>query len=143
MSSRPLRVLFASAFVVGALLAGCSGGSSEGTSGNVLGGPGATATAPGQTRETAGTGFGCCELFAKPSVCTLRLGRAKRSANDNCIDGYDGVNPDPDAPGWTQVNDADGCPVWTPPPNAPKICCGCARPNPLGDGGDAGDAGDQ
>jgi hypothetical protein len=141
MSTHRLRVFFASIAAVGSLLVACSGGSSAGTSGSALGGPGATGAAATPENDSPGIGFGCCELYAKPSVCTLRLGRAKKSADDNCIDGYDGVNPNPDAPGWTQVNDMDGCPVWTPPPDAPKICCGCpdAGVRPV----DAGDAGDR
>lgn len=142
MTSHPLRLLLGSFAAVASLLVACSGGSSAGTSGSTLGGPGATGSTDGTgapATDTPGTGFGCC-VVEKPSVCTLILGRAKRSADDSCIDGYDGVNPDPDAPGWTQVNDKDGCPVWTPPPNAPKICCGCIDASaPTGDAGDAGD----
>ncbi len=94
--------------------------------------------------SSAGGGleFGCCQLTSRPSVFTLMLGRAKRSADDNCIDGYDGTNPDPNAPGWTQVKDEDGCPVWTPPPNAPTICCGCPIDSLVDAGSDADDGGE-
>lgn len=114
---RQRQLLFAFVVAVGSLVAACTSGA----------------------KKAAGTGFGCCVLDAKPLACTLRLGRAKRSADDTCVDGYDGTNPDPNAPGWTQVDDKDGCPVWTPPPNVPTICCSCFNPD-SGTDADAGDA---
>lgn len=69
--------------------------------------------------------FGCCALDATPPSCIqISYGRAKRSADDNCIDGYDGTIPDPKAPGWTQSPGDDGCPRWVAPASAPKITCG-------------------
>lgn len=131
---RQHRGLLASVLVlaVASIVVACSSGSSPATSGGL--------GEPPDGAAITGIGFGCCVLQDEPSVCTLRLGRAKRSADDDCIDGYDGVNPDPKAPGWTQVNDKDGCPVWTPPPNAPTVCCGCPSHDSGAAASEAGDA---
>ena len=88
-----------------------------------------------------GKGFGCCPLPDHPTgSCTLILGRAKQSAGDQCFGSSDGVLPDTTAPGWTVVNDADGCPAWTPPANVPHLRCGAqfdaGRAPDAGDGGD-------
>jgi len=69
---------------------------------------------------------GCC-----PDVqtgCTLRRYGKKTSPGDTCIVGFDGVVPDPNAPGWTQTT-IDGCPAWTPPKGVPLKVCGALPPN--------------
>lgn len=106
----------------------------------------ACASTPQGTSQDAGPDsgnpFGCC-----PDVQTSCLLRAtygpKKSARDDCRDGYDGDVPAPGQPGWTHGVDAYGCGVWTPPPNAVRMACGVA-PEPVPDAGDAstGDAGD-
>lgn len=89
--------------------------------------------------------FGCCSDY-QPG-CTLFRNGPKRSADDNCIDGFDGTVPDPGQPGWEHRVDTYGCGVWYPPPNARTIVCGLSRPPvPERDSGDAsssdvGDAG--
>ncbi len=92
----------------------------------------------------SGSGFGCCPLPDRPTgSCSLVLGGAKSSAADNCVGLSDGRIPDTTAPGWTVVNDADGCPAWTPPPNVPYLACGgqfdAGRSLDAGDAGDGGD----
>lgn len=78
--------------------------------------------------------FGCCTLSTPPSCAAITPGRAKRSADDTCVDGKGGTIPDPNAPGWTQQPGDDGCPRWVPPANAPPIVCGAA---PKDSGADA------
>lgn len=90
---------------------------------------------PSDAPDAAGS-FGCCPDY-KPG-CTLFRNGPKRSANDNCIDGYDGTVPDPGQSGWSQSVDAYGCGVWTPPPKPTYTVCGLVRPQePRVDAGDA------
>ncbi len=70
--------------------------------------------------------FGCCEEAAPPRCTRIAFGRAKRTADDTCIDARDGAIPDPNAPGWTQEVDADGCKKWVPAPGTKTIACGGA-----------------
>lgn len=86
--------------------------------------------------------FGCCP-DVKPS-CTLSKNGPKASANDNCIEGYDGVVIDPNQDGWTLTTDKYGCGIWVAPPNGRKLACGVAPvPEPEDAGEDAGDSGRQ
>ena len=86
--------------------------------------------------------FGCCEGY-RPG-CTLFRNGPKRSADDTCIDGNDGVVIDPNQPGWTESTDAYGCIRWTPPPNPKRFACGVAPPfrdaDVPDDGATSGDA---
>jgi hypothetical protein len=92
--------------------------------------------------------YGCCEVgTTPPPQCTMKYGGAKRTPDDSCIEGYDGMLPDSNEPGWTQVTDENGCKRWTPPPNGRKVCCGCLNPPVIvdastdaADGSDASDA---
>lgn len=93
---------------------------------------------------------GCC-----PDVqtgCTLRRYGKKQGPGDTCIVGFDGIVPDPSAPGWTRATSSDGCPAWVPPKNVPLLVCGMRPPEDSGyidapeddaaTGSDASDSGD-
>lgn len=70
--------------------------------------------------------FGCCPDIK--SGCTLRRYGRLSTPSDTCIEGFDGVVPDPAAPGWTRTTDGDGCPVWSAPKGVALITCGLGPP---------------
>lgn len=120
--------LFASLVLVGAIAStpGCS----------------STSASPSDAGAPIGS-FGCCPDVI-PDCGNLAIGGPKKSADDPCSRGFDGVIADPSQAGWTHAVDEYGCGYWFPPRDAKTITCGQIAPRPVKDAGvDGSDAGDQ
>lgn len=84
--------------------------------------------------------FGCCPDVI-PDCGDLAVGGPKKSADDPCSRGFDGVIADPRQGGWTHAVDDYGCGHWIPPSDAKTLTCGVALPRPIRDAGvDGSDA---
>jgi hypothetical protein len=60
----------------------------------------------------------CCPIDDHPSCCMQYGGSASHGFCGTVCDGM----PGPGYPGWEKRIDADGCPFWYTPPDAPHQC---------------------